>query len=268
VGAAARSGAPEAEAFMFEPSASSPTLVFAATLWMLARRWHWLRASLGAPPRRLLGSAALAASGALAAWAWAVAVPAFLLPSLSFLLVGAGLWLGGTAALRVLWLPALFILFAYPMPVAIVNHVVYPLQLAVAKTTSWILGLGGSEVLTEGDRLAFRGVVFQVIESCSGLRGTETILMSSVLYVELFHQTRLRSALIVAGAPVIGLLANQVRVLTIVLNPYSQIAAVHTAQGLVMIVLAVLMLAVWDALLGRILPAPGPPRRARLPERR
>src|SRR5690606_11333810 len=37
VGTAAGSGLPEAEAFMFEPSASSPTLVFAATLCMLAR---------------------------------------------------------------------------------------------------------------------------------------------------------------------------------------------------------------------------------------
>jgi hypothetical protein len=67
---------------------------------------------------------------------------------------------------------------------------------------------------------------------------------------------------------VIGLLANQARVLTIVLNPYSDIAAVHTAQGLAMIVLAVLMLAAWDALLGRLLPAPGPRHKVRMPARR
>jgi hypothetical protein len=50
-------------------------------------------------------------------------------------------------------------------------------------------------------------------------------------------------------------------------NPYSQIAAVHSAQGLVMIVIAVLLLAVWDALLRRLLPVPRPPPRRRLPSR-
>lgn len=256
IGSRSTSNVPDAEAFIFEPSATSPVLIFAATLWMLARRSHWLADSLGAPPKRAAGALALAMSAALAFWSWAVAVPDFLLPALTFLMIGAGLWLGGMAMLRVVWLPAVFVLFAYPLPVAFVNHMVYPLQLLAAKITTAVLQLAGQSVLMHGDRLAFRSVVFQVIESCSGLRGTVTIFMSAVLYVELFHRSRLRSALIVAASPLIGLFINQVRVLTIVLNPYASIASVHMAQGLLMIVIAVLMLALLDSILGRILPAP------------
>jgi hypothetical protein len=55
VGETAPQSGPEAESFLFEPTASSPTLVFGAVIWMLARRWHRLRAVLGAPPRLLAG---------------------------------------------------------------------------------------------------------------------------------------------------------------------------------------------------------------------
>jgi exosortase/archaeosortase family protein len=167
----------------------------------------------------------------------------------------------------VLRLPALFVLFAYPLPLVLVNQIIYPLQLAVTAAAAGMLDLLGFQVAHAGDRVAFNGALFQVIETCSGLRGTATIVMASVLYVELFHESRLRSALIVAGAPVIGLVTNQIRVLTIMFNPYSQIAAVHSAQGLVMIVVAVLLLAVWDSLLGRLLPSPTPRAPRRLPPR-
>jgi exosortase len=267
IGADVSSSLPDAEAFMFEPSASSPALVFAAFLWMLVSRWHRIRAALGAPPQRLAGSAALAGALVAALWAWSVDVPNFLLPSITLWLLGAALWLGGMPGLRALWLPALFVLFAYPTPPVIVNVVIYPLQLAVADAAAWILGLSGQAVSVEGDRLAFRQVVFQVIESCSGLRGTQTLIMSAVLYVELFHRSRLRSALIVLLSPLVGLFTNQLRVLTIMLNPYSDIAAVHTAQGLVMIVIGVLLLAVIDSVLGRVLPEPAPRPRLRLPPR-
>jgi exosortase len=267
VGSEGRSNLPDAEAFLFEPSASAPALVFGATLWMLVSRWHRIRAALGAPPQALLGSLALLGALATAGWAWAVDVPNFLLPSLSFWMLGSALWLGGMPGLRALWLPALFVLFAYPTPPAIVNAVIYPLQLAVADIAAALLRFAGLAVSVEGDRVAFRQVVFQVIESCSGMRGTQTLVMSAVLYVELFHQSRLRSALIVLASPLVGLFTNQLRVLTIMLNPYSDIAAVHTAQGLVMVVVGVLMLAGLDSLLGRVLPTPRPRTRRRLPPR-
>jgi hypothetical protein len=52
-------------------------------------------------------------------------------------------------------------------------------------------------------------------------------------------------------------------VLGIVLNPYSKVAAIHTLQGLVMIVVAVMMLAALDLLLTRLLAADPPGTRVR-----
>jgi exosortase/archaeosortase family protein len=98
------------------------------------------------------------------------------------------------------------------------------------------------------------GKVFQVIESCAGLRSLETLLMSAVVYCEIFHRRGTRAMLLIFAAPLLGLLVNQLRVLSIALNPYSDLAAIHTSQGIAMLVAGVLVMAGLDAVLGRVLP--------------
>jgi exosortase len=243
-----------AERVFFEPTASSPQLVLGATAWLVYARWSRLRAAVRSGERRpFAGALLLAPAAALLVWGHYVASPQLQLPSLSLLLLGGALALGGTRAFRAILLPASFLLFLLPIPVALVNRFMYPLQLATASVTTVLMRAMGLDVVQHGDLMFYEGQVFQVIEACSGLRIAATIFMSSFLYVELFWRNRLQSTLLVLASPLVGLLANLVRVGTIVLNPLSHIAAVHTAQGLVMIVIAVFALAVVDALLTRVL---------------
>ncbi len=250
------------EGFFFAPSGSSPGLVFATTAWLFSRRWRRLRAAVGDPPRPLAGALLLLPAAALCVWAHYVTAPVLLIPALTLLLLGGSLAIAGGRAFRAMRFPALFLLFAVPIPTIVVNQIIFPMQLATAELTTWLLNQVGLEAVSIGDRILHAGAVFQVIESCSGLRTTETIFMSSFLYIELFRRSRTRSILLVASAPAIGLLCNQVRVLSIVLNPYSRFSAVHTAQGLVMLVAGVLLLAVADWVLGKLLRDrdPGPLR--------
>ena len=252
-----------AEAFMFSPSGGSPIIIYGGTAWLLARRWDRIRSAIGQPPQRVAGVAMLLLSAAACLWGQYTGQLSLLLPALSCALLGSALWLGGTAAARAVLLPAVFLLLATPVPGVLLNAVLYPIQLATVKTTTWLLNtIGLGPVISSGDRIFRDGAVFEVIESCSGVRTVETILMAAFLYHDLFFRSRLQSMLIIGLAPLIGLVANQIRVVAIVLNPYSKFAAVHSAQGLVMIVAAVLMLAALDAALTRILP-PVPRRRRR-----
>jgi exosortase len=252
-----------AEAFMFSPSGGSPLMIFGGTAWLLARRWDRIRAAVGQPPQRLAGAVLLAIAAALCLWSQYTSHLPLLLPAFSCALLGSALWLGGVAAARATLLPAVFLLLATPVPGVLLNAVLYPVQLATVKSTTWLLnGVGLGPALASGDRIFRSDAVFEVIESCSGVRTIETITMAAFLYHDLFFRSRLQSALIIGLAPLIGLVANQIRVLAIVLNPYSKFAAVHSAQGLVMIVVAVLMLAALDAALTRFLP-PVPRRRRR-----
>jgi exosortase len=257
-----------AERVLFEPTANSPQLVVAATAWFLVSRWGRLRAAIRSGERSLLSLLLLAPAAALLVWAHYVWAPELLVPSLSLLLLGGALWLGGGRALRAILPPALFLLFLMPIPVALVNRFMYPLQIATAEVTTALLRLVGFDVTTHGDLMFYNGYVFQVIEACSGLRITETIFMSSFLYVSLFWRNRLQSALLVLASPLVGLAMNLARVATVVLNPLSHIAAVHTAQGLVAIVIAVFVLALIDSLLTKLLGnRVDPPARQRVIDR-
>lgn len=252
-----------AEALLFEPTGNSPPLVFAATLWLLWRRWPRLRAAFGIAPQRVPAALLLAVASSLCLWSHYTSTPALLLPAMTCALLGAGFWLGGRPGARALLLPAVFVMTAFPIPAVLLNQFIYPLQLFTAHTVTALLNAVGLVTHVEGDLIFREGAIFQVIESCSGVRTIETIVMSSLLYHDLFYRSRLQSWLLFLLAPFIGIVANLLRVIGIVLNPYSKFAAIHTLQGLVMIVAAVMLLAALDLLLTRLLPADPPGTRAR-----
>ena len=243
------------EGMLFAPSGSSPLLIFSCTAWLLARRAARIRSTLGAPARPLLALALFVPAFVLCAWAYYVQEPSLLLPSLSLSILALALWLGGTEAFRATMLPALFLLLAMPIPPVFVNRFMYSLQVATAHSTANILDALGLATAARGERIYRGDHIFEVIESCSGIRTVETLLMASFLFHDLFYRSRLQSTLIVISSVLIGLLVNQLRVISIVLNPYSQFAAVHTTQGLVMVSVGVLLMAGVDRLLARVLPA-------------
>jgi EpsI family protein len=242
------------EVLLFEPADGSPAFVLGCAAWLLVRRLPRLRAAVGGASRPWAALAFGLPGAALCGWAYFVGEPFLLVPALSAILAAAALWLGGTPGLRAVALPSFVLLFAMPIPAPVLNAFIYSLQVMVAHTTAWLLaavGLGTqwhADLIVRGDR------VFQVIESCSGLRTIQTLFVSAFLYHDLFYRNRLQSALIVASSLVIAFVVNQIRVILIVLNPYSRYAAVHSAQGLVMIALGVFLLAAVDHALSRVLP--------------
>ena len=174
------------EGFFFEPSGGSPAIVLAAWLWLLWRRRECLRSALGRPPQWLAVGLLLPLGLALALWAYHVEEPGLLVLSLMVLLPGAGALLGGTPGLRALLLPSAFLVFAVPIPAVLLNQIIFPLQLLTAQLTDWLLTLFGVPALLEGDQIFTGGRVFQVVETCSGLRLIETLTMAAVIYVEAF----------------------------------------------------------------------------------
>ena len=188
------------------------------------------------------------------------------MPSLALLLVGGGWLLGGARAAFALLGPALLLYFAWPWPGVLMNRVIWALQMFAVDLASAILSGLGIAYEVSGDQILARQHTFQVIETCSGMRSLETLTIAAVAYCELFGRHGRRLWALVLSAPVIALLLNGVRVVTIILNPYSEVVAIHTLQGLVIIVLGVFAIAGVDSLLERLGWFPGgAPRMLRLP---
>lgn len=251
-----------AEEIFFEPTGSSPALIFTLSGWLFARRWKRIRRLWARGARPVSSLLLLVPATALGLWAYTISAPSLLVPSAILSILGAALAGGGVPTLRTVSLPALFLLFAVPIPPLLLNQVMYPVQLATASTVGAAMNTLGLTSHVFAERIFFGGHVFQVIESCSGFRTLQTLLMTGVLYVEIFRGTRLRGVLLVLSTIPIAWFTNHLRIGTIVLNPLSHFSTVHTVQGVVMIVLGVFLIAATDWCMRGILP-PGVPRTPR-----
>ena len=253
-----------AEQFFFSPLADdSAFIILILTAWMAARRLPRLLETLGRKDALILG-----AFGSIMAWLallWAdyTSSPGLATASLSlFLVFGAG-FMAGRAGARSMLLPAVFMaLLAIPLSPVLVNAMIFSLQLWTAEVTTVLLNLIGIKAFQSGDLILTREATFQVIETCSGFRITHTLIMSAIVYAEIFHRSRRRLGLLLMMAPAIGLFVNLIRVMTLVLNPKVEVAAVHTAQGIFMLVVGVLLLALFDRIFQKLWPDPAHPRRS------
>jgi len=243
-----------AEEVLFSPTGSSPQIVFAALLWILWQRSSRILGTFLERPLPLVGVPLLLVAAGLLLWSHYIGGADLAVLSLSFALLGTGAWLGGKRGFVALLVPALFLLLLVPFPPALSNLILFDMQMLTVRLAKVSLGLLGVAATVEGDQIRTGRGVFHVIESCAGFRILMTLLMSAVLYGELFELPRRRAlALFLLTAP-LSIAINNLRVLSIVFNPYSKFAAVHTMQGLVMIVLGVFALALTDSLLKRVFP--------------
>jgi EpsI family protein len=250
----ARAALHGAEEVLFSPTGSSPQIVFAALLWILWQRSSRILGTFLEQPLPLVGVPLLLVAGVLLLWSHYTGATDLAVLSLSFAFLGAGAWLGGRRGFVALLVPALFLLLLIPLPPALSNAILFDMQMLTVRLAKASLDLLGFPAVVEGDQIWAGKGVFHVIESCAGFRILMTLLMSSILYCELFHLPRRRALALFLLTPLLSIAINNLRVLSIVFNPYSKFAAVHTLQGLVMIALGVFAIALTDSLLARVLP--------------
>lgn len=246
----------ETEEFLFVRTNTSPPLAIALATWLLYRRRDALRAAAGPPAP---GLAALGfALGALAfVWATYVAIPELGVFALLGTGVGAVAATLGRRAIGILWVPAVVLLFALPVPAPLYNEVVFPLQMWTAEYSARLLEPFGIPALLSGDRILLADKSFQVIEGCSGFRSIQTLTLVAILYADLFYRHRLQAALLVGVAPVLAFFLNGFRILTVMLNPYSEVVSVHALQGIVVLLFGLGILYGLDLALLRWGPGPG-----------
>lgn len=248
----------EFESWFFVPTRSSTPAVVSLALagWVLWRRRAELRelpasASLAA---RCAGAVASALSLGVAYWATATGAHDLLVVSLALQGAGCCAWLRGGRGLRVCALPLALLLLALPMPAPLFNELAFSLQLATAQFSGWVLYAFGLPAVVSADQILRAEASFAVIETCSGLRSMETLLTLSLLMAELFQRRGLHTALLLLAAPGVGFLVNGVRVVTLILNPHSEVHSIHNAQGVAVLLAGVLAMYLADGLLERLLP--------------
>jgi len=241
----------ELEQWFFVPSESIAPVVVVMSLWLLYRCRDQLRSLPPARGSALTGAALLAAGAAAYLWATYTGASDLLVPSLMLNgLAAAWLWKGGPA-LRVVRLPVAFLVFAMSLPAPLLNEVIFRLQIWTTELAGTLLYAFGIPNLVAGEQIRRAENTFSVIESCAGLRSMETLTIVAILMIDLFRRRGLHAWLVVLAAPPVAFLMNALRAVLLILNPHSEIAAIHNLQGVAILLAGLVILALWDGLLER-----------------
>ena len=242
----------EVEQFLMTPNDQAPVVVVALAAWLAYRRIPRLAAL--APARGPLAAIALSFAFGIGTAVWAFHVGAEDLLAFSLIGNATGLvvlrW--GLPGLRVMWVPIVFLLFSLPIPAPLLVTTLWNLRIWTAEYTGWILYVLGMPAFVSGDQIVRATQTFEVIEGCSGLRSIETLTMLAILLVDLFGRRGWHAAVIVVSAPLVAFGMNGLRVLTMILNPHSDIVAIHSLQGIAILLSGLLTLYGLDALLARV----------------
>lgn len=191
-------------------------------------------------PIVLIGAGLLAWPSVKAAWPGSGAEPGrttWLLLGINWLMLATALvldspWLGAVAFLELLFavahglggwklvratLPALiFLLLIIPPPFGLDNRLVNGLQTLTSKCGDYVLDYLGTLHLQQGNLIEVGGKKYFVEEACSGINSLLSVLACTVFYVFWSGAHWLRGILLVAAAIFWVLIANIVRVVSIV----------------------------------------------------
>lgn len=242
----------EVGSWLMSPNDRAPLVVLALCAWLAWRRWPRLRVLPYRAGPLWLVVPCLAFGAALHAWAIFAGADDLQALALASVLCGLLTAFWGLPGLRVMWVPVAFLLFCIPLPAPLVVAVLWKLRLWTADYSGWLLYVLGMPALVSGDQILRADQTFQVIEGCSGLRSAETLTMLVVLLVDLFQRRGWHAGVLLAMAPLVAFALNGVRVLTLILNPQSEIAAVHSVQGILILLGGLLLIYLLDGLLARL----------------
>jgi exosortase len=243
----------QVEDWFFAPADTVPLVVVMLSGWLLYRRRESLMALVGRASSPLAAAVLFGLALAVHAWATLVAAPDLLAFSLMAMLLGLAVLLAGSAGARAVAAPAVFLIFAVPLPGPLMNAVLYAFQVWTTEYSGWLISLLGYPVYVSNVQILLVDGSFEIIEGCSGLRSVQTLTMMSVLLIDLFRRRGVHAAIVFALAPPVAFALNGFRVVALIFNPHSEVAAIHSLQGVVILLAGLVLLYIVDGLCERFL---------------
>jgi len=158
-------------------------------------------------------------------------------------LLGAAYLIFGSAVLRAIWFPLVYLAFTLPPPDTVVAFVTQPIKIAISSSVVSLLAALGYPVASSGVTIQIGPYQLLVAAACAGLNSIVTLTALCLFYVYLRHRSNLIAFLVIALAAIpVAIISNFVRVLVLVLVTYHFGDAV--AQGFVHDFAGLLMFAV------------------------
>jgi exosortase len=180
-----------------------------------------------------------------------------LLIALSFFFTASGLILHlyGKPLMRALLFPIAFLIFAIPLPLVFLNSVAHTMQALAARYPAALLELLGIPVTRVGAEIHLNDASFTVGLPCSGMYSLISLLALATLFIYLLNCPLYKKATLLCLAVPIAILANVIRVTSLLLiaNAYGADMATgfyHTLFSPLLFVIAFICLILISILIG------------------
>ncbi|HLV02002.1 MAG TPA: exosortase/archaeosortase family protein [Acidobacteriota bacterium] len=172
------------------------------------------------------------------------------LGTLSFLLATWGAFLSwyGWDAFRRAGFPLGFLLFMVPFPTALLEQVVYWLQVGSTEVSAIFFGWTGVPFYREGFYFTLPNLLIEVAEECSSIRSSLALLITGVILARTMLRTFWKRALLLLFILPLSVIKNGIRIvtlslLTIYVDPGFMHGSLHRGGGIVFFVISLLLLA-------------------------
>jgi exosortase B len=234
-------------------------LIIAAALWLVWQSREKLR-STTLSPAPFAGWALLISGLILMFLARTQGVLTVETLSAIPVIAGCVLVLAGWTVLRVLAFPICFLLFAVPVPDWMIDAATVPLKVFISDVVTQVLYELGYPIAQNGVMIMIGPYQLMVKDACSGMNSIFALSAIGVFYAYAFRSdTKIRALLLLAAIVPITIVANFIRVFSLVLFAYyGGIDAVegtlHDLTGIGLFVIAVVLMFLFDGFLGLLAP--------------
>lgn len=155
----------------------------------------------------------------------------------------------GLTAFKAALFPLLFLVFMIPVPSALMDGVVYFLQLGSTEFTHLLFLATGVPFLREGFVFHLPGISIEVAKECSGIRSSLALMITAILAGHLFLETRWKKVILTVAIVPITMLKNGFRILILTLmgtywDPrWLTNSRLHHEGGILFFILALVLMA-------------------------
>jgi exosortase len=161
---------------------------------------------------------------------------------------GAFILLYGVQAYRTALFPLLFLIFIVPIPTALMDNIIYYLQVGSTEFTNLLFLASGVPFVRDGFVFQLPNVSVEVAKQCSGIRSSMAIFIVAILAGYMFLKSYWKIIFLVICAVLIAMLKNGIRILTLSLlgNYVDQRileSSLHREGGIPFFIVALLLLA-------------------------
>jgi exosortase B len=234
-------------------------LIIAAALWLVWQSREKLR-STPLSPAPIAGWTILISGLVLMFLARTQGVLTVEVLSAIPVIAGCVLLLAGWPVLRVLAFPICFLLFAVPVPDWMIDAATVPLKVFISDVVTQVLYELGYPIAQNGVMIMIGSYQLMVKDACSGMNSIFALSAIGVFYAYAFRSdTKIRALLLLAAIVPITIVANFIRVFSLVLLAYyggidAVEGALHDLTGIGLFVVAVALLFLFDGFLGLLAP--------------